>query len=249
MVCFEKMGTSQTDFWNIHRMAKCAHLICVDCATKMQTISDSDSDYTISSNEDEEYEEIEIYDGMRIHTNIHTVIPILPQVEDELRELRYLEEKEELVNFQNDKDVPVDYTVKYSKEGYTFTRFNDFVLEGFQNPLQCPYCRQREPTIYDFDDLRYCVPRYTTEWNILERELYIHRASSFTMSKEGQTFAFKLSKDESCVRVMWTEVNTYPFTVAKPKQTHKYSDFKKMPKKQKDTRTYTRPKRYTKMIR
>jgi hypothetical protein len=150
--------------------------------------------------------------------------------------------------YNKEMKIPMDYTVKYSLEGSTFTRFNSFLLEGFQNPLQCPYCRQREPTIYDFDELRYCIPTHTTEWNILERKLYIDRLSSFTMSKDGATFAFKLSKDESCVRVMWTEVNTYPFTLSN-EQTHNYSDFKKMPKKQKDVRTYTRPKRYTKMIR
>ena len=234
MVCFEKMGSSQKDYWNIHRMASCSHSICVDCATKLQSMSD-ESDYTMSSddtiNTDEDFEEIEYYDGMRIHT----MIP------------RQLEQDFQEIPVQT-QDFPVDYTVKYSMEGCTFTRVNYFVLQGFQNPMQCPYCRQREPTIYDFDGLRYCVPSNTTEWNILERKLYIDRVSSFTMSKEGQTFAFKLSKDESSLRVMWTEVNTYPFTSPKQK-THTYSDFKKMPKKQKDVRAYSRPKQYTKMIR
>jgi hypothetical protein len=236
MVCFEKMGSTQKDCWNVHRLP-CSHKICVDCATKLQSMSD-ESDYTISSDEtdetnsDEEYEEIE-YDGMRFQ--IH-MVP------------RQLEPDFQQDQAQEIKPYPVDYTVKYSKEGCTFTRVNYFILEGRQNPMQCPYCRQRGPNIYDFGEIRYCVPSLTTEWNILERKFYNDRVSSHTMSKEGKTFAFKLSKDESCLRLMWTEVNTYPFTLPKHPP-HTYSDFKKMPKKQKDSRTYSRTKRYSKMIR
>jgi hypothetical protein len=142
-------------------------------------------------------------------------------------------------------EVPLDYTVKYSKKGTTVTLVNRFLLQGHNNPLQCPYCRRYEPTIYDFSYIRYYVPKHTLEWNILERKLY-SGFTSFTMSKEGQTFAFKLSKDETCLRIMWTEVNTYAFTMPKP--TKLYSDHKVI-QKYKDSRFYNRSKRYVKMIR
>jgi len=246
MVCFEEMST-----WNTHHMAGCSHKICVECAGKMQSMSD-ESDYTISeiSDSDEEFdlEDIEFYD-----TN-GTRIQIVPrQLEPDFQAVA-VQEAADQVQGDEDKEIkleikpyPINYTVKYSKEGCTITRVNDFVLQGFQNPMQCPYCRQREPMIYDFEELRFCVPFHTLEWNILERKFYNDRLSSFTMSKGGTTFAFKLSKDGSSLRIMWTEVNTYPFTL--PKQSHTYSDFKKLPKKQKDPRAYSRPKRYTKMIR
>lgn len=248
MVCFEEMST-----WNTHRMAGCTHSICVECATKMQTMSDNSSDYTTSSDystssdEDDEYEEVDVYDGgIRIRTIIRTISP--PEESEMERERQELEmEREELIQ-STIKMIPINYTMKYSKNGYTITRINCFELEGFENPMQCPYCRQHEPMIYDFDEIRFCVPTQTLEWNILERKLYNDNLSSFTMSKEGATFAFKLSKDKSCLRIMWTEVNTFPFTLPKP-QTHTHSDFNKIPKKQKDARAYSRPKRYTKMIR
>lgn len=229
MICFEKMGSSKTDHWNIYRMA-CSHSICVDCATKMQSVSD-ESDYTISSEENEEYEyeyEHADFDGMRVMRVTMTPRVLEPEFDKEYTKL--------------------DYTMKYSLDGCTYTRVNEIVLDGFQNPMRCPYCRQHEPMIYDFDTLRYCIPKHATEWNILERKFYTDHVTSFTMSKDGATFAFKLSKDKSSLRVMWSEVNTYPFTLPN-EQTHSYSDVKAKKQKEKDARAYSRPKRYAKMIR
>jgi hypothetical protein len=165
---------------------------------------------------------------------------------DETSDLSHDYEVEDMVPFQcEDQEMPLDYTIKYSKKGTTVTLFNRFLLQGHNNPLQCPYCRRYEPTIYDFSYIRYYVPKHTLEWNILERKLY-SGFTSFTMSKEGQTFAFKRSKDETCLRIMWTEVNTYAFTMPKP--TKLYSDHKVI-QKYKDSRFYNRSKRYVKMIR
>ena len=240
MVCFEEMST-----WNTHHMAGCSHSICVECASKMQSMSDNRSEYTTSSDDtissDEEYEEVDVYDGgIRIYPYpVHPVEPIPEPIDEGESNIHSID----CPSFEG-----LNYTLKYSKNGITVTRVNHIILQGFQNPMQCPYCRQHEPMIYDFDELRFCVTSRTLEWNILERKLYNDRLSSFTMSKEGATFAFKLSKDASYLRVMWTEVNTYPFFFPKP-QTHNHSDFNKTPKKQKDARAYIRPKRYTKMIR
>jgi hypothetical protein len=206
-------------WWNMHVMA-CSHSICIECTAKIQTMSDTTSDET-------ESEDVEIYDG------VHTMVP---------RELEPEFEWEEIP-----QAIPQDYTVKYSQEGIkVITRVNYFVLQGYNNSLQCPYCRRYEPTIYDFNQIRYYVPKRTLEWNILERKLY-SGLSSFTMSKEGETFAFKLSKDETCLRIMWTEVNTYAFTMPQP-HTKVYSDHKVI-QKYKDSRTYNRSNRYVKMIR
>lgn len=150
------------------------------------------------------------------------------------------------LNPEFQSEVPLDYTVKYSQEGIKVTRVNYFILQGDNNSLQCPYCRQYEPPFYNFDYIRYYVRKRTLEWNILERKFY-SGFSSFTMSKEGQTFAFKLSKDGTYLRIMWTEVNTYAFTTPKPR-THVYSDYKVM-QKYRDSRTYSRSKRYMKRIR
>ena len=208
MVCFEEMTS-----WNTHIMA-CSHTICIECAARIQTMSDETtnlSDETTDLSDDYE-------------------------VEDMVPEFQCAQ----------DQEMPLDYTIKYSKEGIKVTRVNYFLLRGHNNPLQCPYCRRYEPAIYDFSYIRYYVPKHTLEWNILERKLY-SGFTSFTMSKEGQTFAFKLSKDETCLRIMWTEVNTYAFTMPKP-YTKLYSDHKVIPK-YKDSRTYNRSKRYVKMIR
>lgn len=144
------------------------------------------------------------------------------------------------------KESTLNYKVEYFKHGYTITRFHSLALQGYENPMRCPYCRQPEPMIYNFDALRFYIQYNTLEWNILERKFYQDNLASFTMSKQGATFAFKLSKDESCLHVMWTEVNAYPFII--PKQVQRHSDIKPS-KKQKDARMYIHPKRYTKMIR
>jgi len=204
MVCFEEMTS-----WNTHIMA-CSHSICIECAARIQTMSDETSDLSDETSDLSDYE-----------------------VED-------------MVPFQCDQETPLDYTIKCSKEGTKVTLFNYFLLQGHNNPLQCPYCRRYEPTIYDFNQIRYYVPKRTLEWNVLERKLN-SGFTSFTMSKDGQTFAFKLSKDETCLRIMWTEVNTYAFTMPKP-HTKLYSDHK-VNQTYKDSRTYNRSKRYVKMIR
>jgi len=222
MVCFEKMTS-----WNSHIMA-CSHSICIECAARIQTMNDemsntlsdtlSDtSNDTLSDTSNDEYEYV---------TMVRDLDPEFEWVQDQ--------------------EMPLDYTIKYSKEGIKVTRVNYFMLQGYNNPLQCPYCRRYDPTIYDFKQIRYYVPKHTLEWNILERKLY-SGFTSFTMSKEGQTFAFKRSKDETCLRIVWTEVNTYAFTMPKP-HTKLYSDHKVI-QKYKDSRTYNRSKRYVKMIR
>jgi hypothetical protein len=205
--------------WNTHIMA-CSHSICSACAAMIQkTNTLSDEDTLSDETSDLSDETIDSSDD-------------------------YVED---MVPFQcEDQEMPLDYTIKYSKEGIKVTRVNYFLLQGHNNPLQCPYCRRYEPTIYDFSYIRYYVPKHTLEWNILERKLY-SGFTSFTMSKEGQTFAFKRSKDETCLRIMWTEVNTYAFTMPKP-HTKLYSDHKVI-QKYKDSRTYNRSKRYVKMIR
>jgi hypothetical protein len=146
------------------------------------------------------------------------------------------------------EQMPIDYTVKYSLDGYKITRVNYFDLEGSENTLQCPYCRQHEPMRYDFDEIRFCVAAHTSEWNILEKKLYQEKLTFFTMKRDGFTFAFKLSKDRSVLRIMWTEVNKYSFTTPND-SLHNYSDHKLTSKRVKDVRAYNRPKRYTKMVR
>ena len=211
MVCFEKMTA-----WNKHSMA-CSHSICIECAERIQTMSDEND--TLSD---------EMSDTSSEYEDVTMVRDLAPEFQCEPQEM------------------PLDYTIKYSQDGIKVTRVNYFILQGYKNALQCPYCRRYEPTIYDFNQIRYYVYKYTSEWNILERKLY-SGCSSFTMSKEGQTFAFKLSKDETYLRIMWTEVNAYAFTMPKP-HAKLYSDHKVI-QKYRDSRTYKRSNRYVKMVR
>jgi hypothetical protein len=103
------------------------------------------------------------------------------------------------------------YIVKYHVNGYKMKRVSHFILQGYKNTMKCPYCRQCGPTLYDFDEIRFSSPLFTTEWNILERKLYQSKLQSFTMSRDGNTFAFKLSKNS--LHVMWSESNTYAYTL------------------------------------
>ena len=237
MICFDTMTA-----WNTHKMAGCSHSICIECADKMQSSIDSDSilddsDYDeISSNWSDDVEDIDD----RLLAHAQEPIQLVPIQLDP----RMVEQIPEYIQEQ----LRIDYTVKYSLDGYKFTRVNYFDLEGSDNTLQCPYCRQHEPMRYNFDEVRFCVPLHTSEWNILEKKLYEDKLSFFTMKRNGVTFAFKLSKDRAFLRIMWSEINNYAFTTIKS-NTHHYSDHKMTSKRVKDARTYNRPKRYTKMVR
>jgi hypothetical protein len=240
MICFDTMTA-----WNTHHMAGCSHSICIECAGKMQSSIDSesnndiDSDYDeISSNFSDDLEDIE--------DRLLTISREVPQ--ERLLTISPQEFEETTVPEYNTSQFPIDYTVKYSLDGYKITRINYFDLEGSDNTLQCPYCRQHEPLRYDFDAVRFCVPSHTSEWNILEKKVYQEKMTSFTMNHDGITFAFKLSKDRSVLRIMWSEINKYAFTTPN-NQYHNYSDHKLSSKRVKDARAYNRPKRYTKMVR
>jgi hypothetical protein len=145
------------------------------------------------------------------------------------------------------KVCPKYVTVKYSLEGCKITYLCHFVLNGIENTLQCPYCRQNEPMWYDFDDLRYFVPYFTTEWNILDHKINQDKITFFTMTRDGNTFAFKLSKDGSFLRIIYTNVTQYYFPL--PRNNPTYSIHKTIVKQKKDVRAYKRPKQYIKMIR
>ena len=144
-------------------------------------------------------------------------------------------------------ELPVDYTIKVSLDGYTITRVNYFDLEGIYDAMQCPYCRQHGPMWYNLDEIRYCVPSHTSEWNTFERKIS-KGLTFYTMKRYGSTFAFKLLDDRKVLRIMWTEVNHYAFA---PTKTHSvnYSDYPIQSKWSKEPRTYTKTKRFTKMIR
>lgn len=130
--------------------------------------------------------------------------------------------------------------------------------------LKCPYCRQDDRQTYDFKKIRDIVPSGTKIWNVLEDKLE-QNPTSFTMCKEGSTFAFKVSKDRSFMRVMWTSVVTRKnvifchlptaeeILISKTKALISGMMEKKVvhgrivPKYA--SRNYKQPKRYTKMMR
>ena len=103
------------------------------------------------------------------------------------------------------------YKIKYHLDGYKMIRVNHFMLQGYKNTMKCPYCRKDQPILYDFDEIRFLVPSFTSEWNMFEHKL--QKQTSFTISKDGSTFAFKLSRDKSYLHVMWSEINTYAYTI------------------------------------
>lgn len=229
MICFDTMTA-----WNTHHMAGCSHSICIECAGKMQSSIDSDSNLDYDSD----------YDSDDISSNFSDDNDTIAQ-EPIAQEPQMLTIPE-----YNEQFRPlIDYTIKYSMDGAKITHINYFDLEGSDNTLQCPYCRQHEPLRYDFDAIRFCLPVYTSEWNVLEKKLYQEKLTSFTMNRYGFTFAFKLSKDRSVLRIMWSEVNKYAFATLPNKSHSNYSDHKLDSKWMKDVRVYNRPKQYTKMVR
>ena len=211
MVCYEAMTT-----WNSYSMTGCSHTICIECAEKIRTKSDTSSITSVTS---DEYEDFDSPEESTLE------FPIRP--------------------FGR---LGIAVTINYTLKGYNFTYFNHITLYGYNNSMQCPYCREYEHATYNFDLLRFCIPRYTMEWNIIERKLYKDRLRFFTMSKNGMTFAFKLFKNKS-LHIMWSEVDICAWSNHIP-QTHTYSEIRVS---KKYVRTYKQnPRTYkqnTKMLR
>jgi len=206
------------DTWNTQQMPGCIHSICTTCADRIQANLDDSSDETY-----------DISDGSS-------------EMSIDEDQLSYG------TSVQYPTELPIDYTIKVSLEGYKITRVNYYDLEGMYDAMQCPYCRQHGPMWYNFDEIRYCVPSHTSEWNTFERKLTRDNLSSYTMKHHGSTFAFKLLDDRKVLRIMWTEVNQYAFAPIKSESAN-YSDYPIQSKCSKEPRTYSRPKRFTKMIR
>jgi hypothetical protein len=208
--------------WTMQRMPGCSHSVCVDCANRMQeTLYDnSTADMSDDESDDSEYGIALPIDNEQNDPNQTDVI----------------------------QDYPVDYTIKVSIEGYKITRVYYHDLEGFYDPMRCPYCRQHGPMWYDFGELRRYVPSHTSEWNMLERKLDKNSLTSYTMKQDGATFAFKLIHDKKILRVMWSEINQYEFTRPGIPYEKNYVE-PVVPKCIKDSRSYSRKKTFTKMAR
>lgn len=160
----------------------------------------------------------------------------------------------------NDETESIYHTMKCYPKLYEikFIYVNSITLRSIT--LKCPYCRQDDRQTYDFKKINDIVPL----WNVLEDKLY-ENPSSFTMCKEGSTFAFKVSKDQSFMHVMWTSAVTRKNVIFMHLPTAEKSLISKtkalisemMEKKvvherivpKSVSRNYKQPKRYTKMIR
>ena len=160
----------------------------------------------------------------------------------------------------NDETESIYHTMKCYPKLYEikYIYVNSITLRSIT--LKCPYCRQDDRQTYDFKKICDIVP----SWNVLEDKLE-QNPNSFTMCKEGSTFAFKVSKDRSFMRVMWTSVVTRKnvifchlptaekILISKTKALISEMMEKKVvherivPKSV--SRNYKQPKRYTKMIR
>ena len=218
MICFNPMDT-----WNRQQMPGCTHSICITCADRMQsTLYDSDDTYETYDLSDDmsDSSEISIDDDHLSYG--HSPVP--------------------------HSEIPIDYTVKVSLEGYKITRVNYYELEGIYDIMPCPYCRQHGPIWYNFDEIRYCIPSHISEWNMLERKLTKDKLTYYTMKREGATFAFKLSHDRKVLRIMWTEVNQYGFG-SQPHHSDKTYAEPILTKYPKDSRAYSRKRTFTKMVR
>ena len=214
------------DTWNRQQMPGCTHSICITCADHMQANLHDDDTGDMSDDESE--------------SSLDLSEPVEPVEES------YYDPSIEYEHIQF-QDYPMDYTIKFSLEGYKITRVNYYDLQGYFDPMKCPYCRQHGPMWYDFGELRYCVPSHTSEWNTLERKLDKGTLTSYTMKRHGATFAFKLIHDKQVLRIMWTEVNQYGFA---PVVVHEKSYVEPiLTKCPKDSRTYNRKKTFTKMVR
>lgn len=205
--------------WDTYNMPGCTHSICIVCADRMQS-NDNNSDNTYDLSDDDSIE-LSIDDD-RLTFSGYSSAPY--------------------------SEVPIDYTIKVSLDGYKITRVYYYDLEGNFDTIQCPYCRQHGPLWYDFDEIRYCVPSRISEWNTLEQKLIKDKVTSYSMKHGESTFAFKLTNNSRVLRIMWSEVNKCGFSKPVVRPEKKYIE-PILSKRTKDSRIYNRKKMFMKMVR